>query len=163
MSAPILFTNTGSSYLAQALAANATTATLAIGTGSQFPSPGVGQYFSMTFVSAANSALNEIVYVTNVTGDVLTIIRGQEGTNAQSWNAGDYAYNLVTAGVLEAFQTNALPVAGGTMTGPLVMSTSAPSLSVFATFFNAWVASLSTTLPPSPGVVWLDGGLLAVS
>lgn len=98
----ILWANNATTTLAGGISNVATTAVLAAGTGVEFPSPGVGQYFTMTFNDAATGLLDEIVHVTNVSGDTITIVRAQEGTTAQSWSAGDLASNLLTAGSLAA-------------------------------------------------------------
>lgn len=109
MSATVLFANNASTTLAGAITAVATTANLASGTGVLFPSPGAGQYFVLTFTDAATGLINEIVWVTNVTGDVITITRAQEGTTAKPWNAGDFAANLWTAGQAALITPQSLP------------------------------------------------------
>jgi hypothetical protein len=68
-----------------------------------FPAPGSGEYFVATFYDQATKTQYEIVHVTAVVGDVATIVRAQEGTTAQAWNAGDIFANLVTAGTLRSF------------------------------------------------------------
>jgi len=96
----LLFSNNAKSTLASAISSTATTATLASGTGSLFPSPTTGQGFKMTFVDSATGLLNEIVLVTQRTGDIITIVRGQEGTTPQSWLANDLAGMYFTAGTI---------------------------------------------------------------
>ena len=96
----LLFANNAKSFLASAISSTATTATLASGTGSLFPSPTTGQGFKMTFVDAATGLLNEIVLVTARSGDTITIVRGQEGTTPQSWLANDLAGMYFTAGTI---------------------------------------------------------------
>lgn len=98
----ILFANNATTTLAGAITNVATTAALQTGAGALFPAPSSGQYFCMTFVDAATGLLNEIVHVTNVTGDVITMVRGQEGTTALSWLSGDHASNWITAAALAA-------------------------------------------------------------
>ena len=98
----ILFANNATTTLAGAITNVATTAALQTGAGALFPAPSTGQYFCMTFVDAATGLLNEIVHVTNVTGDVITMVRGQEGTTALSWLSGDHASNWITAAALAA-------------------------------------------------------------
>lgn len=94
----ILFSNNASSTVQSPIGPGATTVTLAPGTGVKFPNPGVGQYFLATFTDAGTGLLKEIVQCTGVSGDVVTIVRAQEGTSALSWNAGDHFDNLWTAG-----------------------------------------------------------------
>jgi hypothetical protein len=103
--ATILFANNAATVLAGPISNTALTAVLATGTGVLFPSPAAGQYFAMTFTDAATGLLNEIVYVTARSGDMVTFIRAQEGTAARSWLSGDYAANLVTAGTMAALET----------------------------------------------------------
>lgn len=99
----ILWENNANTTLAGSVSNVATTATLTPGAGALFPAPGAGEYFVATFTDAATGLLNEIVHVTNVTGDVATIVRAQEGTTALNWVAGDLFSNLVTAGTLNDF------------------------------------------------------------
>lgn len=55
----------------------------------------------MTIQDAATQLTNEIVLCTARTGDVCTVQRGQQGTTAVTWNAGDIVQQLVTRGDLE--------------------------------------------------------------
>lgn len=98
-----LFANNAISALASGISNVATSVTLTTGSGALFPSPTAGQQFALTFTDAATGLLNEIVYCTARTGDVLTIVRAQESTSALNWSAGDVAANLVTAASLTAF------------------------------------------------------------
>lgn len=98
----ILFANNAQSTLAGSISNTATSVNLASGGGALFPSPGASEYFVMTFIDAATGLLNEIVHVTARSGDTCTIVRGQEGTTALNWSAGDIAANLVTAGTMDA-------------------------------------------------------------
>jgi hypothetical protein len=73
-----------------------TFANLAPGTGALFPAPSPGQYFVGTIQSS--STVYEIVHVTNVAGDVITMVRGQEGTSGQNWLAGDFFLGMPSSG-----------------------------------------------------------------
>lgn len=96
-----LFTNNAQSQLAGDITSIATTAALLSGAGALFPNPGANQYFLLTFVDAATGLQNEIVKVTAMAGDTITtMVRGQEGTAAQAWAAGDVAALFATAGTL---------------------------------------------------------------
>lgn len=99
----IIAANNARSTLAGPIGPSATSCAVASGDGNLFPSPSAGQVFRMTFVSASDPNLREIVSVTNRSGDVMTIQRAQEGTAAQSWLAGDKAANLMTSGTLASF------------------------------------------------------------
>ena len=117
MATQILFANRAGSTLAGPITNTALTANLAAGTGVLFPQPQANQYFVLTFIDAATGLLTEIVHVTNVTGDVITMQRGQENTTALNWLAGDKAQNLHTAGVAASFgQYNGTNVWRGTNT-----------------------------------------------
>ena len=109
----ILFNNNAGSTLAGAISNTATSVNLAAGTGVLFTqegSPSVSDYVVCTFTDAATGLLTEIVHVTNVTGDVITMIRAQEGTTALSWQAGDIFAEFWTAGQCAAMvQTTNLP------------------------------------------------------
>lgn len=99
----IVYKNNASTTLQSALNAAATSAILATGTGSLFPSIGAGQSFYVTFRDAATQIINEIVLVTSISGDTLTIQRSQQGTTARAWLAGDLVDQLVTMGDMDNF------------------------------------------------------------
>jgi hypothetical protein len=94
----LLFSNNATTILASPITSTATSVTLAAGTGAKFPNPAAGQYFVMSFVDAATGLVTEIVNVTARSSDICTIVRGQEGTTARAWLAGDTATDLWTAG-----------------------------------------------------------------
>ena len=103
MTARILFCNNASTTLAGAINNTATSLQLATGSGALFATPINGSYIGgnytcMTLNDAATGLLFEILHVTAVVGDTLTVVRGQEGTTAISWLAGDKAANFWTAG-----------------------------------------------------------------
>lgn len=99
----LLFANEAQTTLAYPVSNTSTTIVVAAGTAQYFPNPGVDQAFKLTLVAASNNLIKEIVLVTEVVGDVLTVIRGQEGTIPKAWKAGDFAVNLMTAGTGSAF------------------------------------------------------------
>jgi hypothetical protein len=99
----ILWSNNASTTVSGSITPVSTTVALAAGTGVLFPAPTGTDYFVATFYDQATKTQNEIVHVTNVTGDTATIVRAQEGTTALAWNAGDLFANLVTAGTLRNF------------------------------------------------------------
>lgn len=133
----MLFYNNASSTLAGPISNTATTIFLAAGGGAQFtPAPVAGQYFTMTLVDQATGLLREIIHVTNVSGDVLTVTRAQEGTVALNWLAGDLILNEWTAGsAAQMLQQGQLPgtiiyVAGAdTGTANNIVVTTSPVIS----------------------------------
>ncbi|MDE2467974.1 MAG: hypothetical protein KGL35_04345 [Bradyrhizobium sp.] len=119
----LLTANNAQSTLAAPINATQTTASLFAGPGALFPNPGAGQAFKLSLTDAATQTLREIVLVTAISGDSITaMIRGQEGTTAQSWLAGDICANLNTSGFeqnqvqVDQYQNGAYEyaVAGGT-------------------------------------------------
>jgi len=131
----IIFANGASSTLAANITSTATSCNLSAGTGALFPSPGTNQSFQLTFKDAATQLLTEIVTVTARSGDTLTIERAQEGTTAQSWNAGDLCLNLMTAGTAGAFMQFGQAI--GRLTGPPQLITSTTGSVTFPAATNA--------------------------
>jgi hypothetical protein len=102
MAAAFLFADNARSTVAVGIGVSATTIQVAPGTGALFPSPGANQQFALTLNDNATRQIYEVVYCTARSGDVLTVIRGQEGTAALSWVIGDYCWNGPTAGQMNA-------------------------------------------------------------
>lgn len=102
MAAPTyLFANNANSILAAPINTVATTLQVSAGTGALFPTPQVNQPFLMTLIDSATQLVNEIVLVTARVGDVMTVVRAQEGTTAKAWLGGDICANLVTAATVQ--------------------------------------------------------------
>jgi hypothetical protein len=100
--AAFVFSDNARSSLGQAIGPGATVITLAAGGGAAFPIPAANQQFALTLNDLATRVNYEVCYCTARTGDVLTVLRGQEGTTAQSWVIGDYAWNGPTSGQMSA-------------------------------------------------------------
>ncbi|HIF6270004.1 TPA: glycine-rich domain-containing protein [Raoultella ornithinolytica] len=101
MALSLLASNNAKSVLAAGISASATVLTVSSGMGSLFPSPTPGaNYFKLTIIDAATKTITEIVHVTSVSGDVMTVIRGQEGTMPRVWSTNDIVANMMTAGSL---------------------------------------------------------------
>lgn len=146
-----LMANNASTTLAAPISNSATSVTLAAGTGAEFPNPSAGQQFPLTFNDAATGLLTEIVYCTARSGDVCTIVRAQESTTAQNWLAGDLAANLITAGLLAAYQQSAAlqPARTVTTSGAFTITTADNGGAVLLNRVSSPAAS-SVTLPTSP-------------
>ncbi len=144
-----IFANNATTTLGSAAGSAATTITVATGTGGQFPSPGVGEFFSATLWAAGSTTgePNEIVYVTGRTGDTMTVVRAQEGTTAQNWAVGDTFANYPTA----AFY-NRVSNLGIQSSGELVITTS-QTLSAAQAGHNLLVQGPGITLTFPNGVV----------
>jgi hypothetical protein len=82
-----LFTNNAATTLASAVLIGATSLTVASGKGALFPTLAGSDYFYCTLTNNAGSI--EIIKVTARSTDTFTIVRGQDGTSAAAWSAGD--------------------------------------------------------------------------
>jgi hypothetical protein len=112
----IVFKNNASTTIADALSSSAVEVVLASGTGALFPALTGSEYFYATIFNTANQI--EIVKVTAVSGDTLTIIRGQESTTPRAYNPGDFFEQRITAAAMNAKLDADGSVA---MTGPLTL------------------------------------------
>lgn len=116
--ANIVFTNNASGLLAASINASELTLQVASGFGALFPNPTGGQYFMAALVDASGNL--EVVKCTGRATDVLTIVRGQEGSTAQSWTLTATRVELrLTKGTMEEF----VQVNGDSMSGNLNMVT----------------------------------------
>jgi hypothetical protein len=103
----VLFTNNASSTLAAELELGDTTLILGNGTGELFPSPSPSDLFYLTIEDVSGNF--EICTCTGRSADILTINRGQDGTEAQAFVIGSRVELRLTAAALEQFlQTAAL-------------------------------------------------------
>jgi hypothetical protein len=100
---PELFANNASSTLDSSILAGDLSLTVATGEGALFPAPSGGDYFHITLDDGVNV---EIVRVTARSGDVLTIVRGQQGTVAAGFAAGTPVQLRLTAGTLTRFEAS---------------------------------------------------------
>jgi len=100
------YTNNAKSALASSINATVTTITLATGKGALFASDLSESNYQIATLVNSLSILEapEIIRITDRTGDVLTVVRGQEGTTAKSWPAATTELQgRVTAGMLSLF------------------------------------------------------------
>lgn len=87
---------------------NSTATTITLASTANFPTIPAGYYWAVTLNDAATKQVFEVMYATeNLGGGQLQVIRGQEGTTAQSWLTGDKAFASVTAGMLSALTNQA--------------------------------------------------------
>ncbi|SRR6266550_1267283 len=142
-----IFKNNANSTLAGAITSSAVNANLAPGSGALFPNPSTGQVFAATLIDAATQTLNEVVYVTAIATDTVTILRAQEGTTALNWLAGDFFIHQLTAGQMQSFlQSAASPSAPRIITLSGVFTTNSTDGTVGLQRTTSLAAS-STTLP----------------
>ena len=92
-----------------------TSLTLSAGQGANFPSLSSGEYFYATLINTANQL--EIVKVTGITGDVMTIVRAQEGTTNRTYVVGDRVEQRITAALLNEKANKA----GDSFTSPTIV------------------------------------------
>ena len=167
----ILFANNANTTIAGSITNVATSVNLATGSGALFPSPTGGDYFVGTFTDAATGLIREIVHCTGRSGDVLTIVRAQEGTSAVAWTSGDFFANQMTAGTASAFiqsvtagvtsfnsRTGAVTLTSGDVTAALGY-TPATSTAAVAPGAIVWFAN---STPPA-GYLECNGSLLSTT
>lgn len=144
MALQLLAANNAQSVLAAGINASATALTLNTGTGALFPSPVSGtSFFKLTLIDAATGQISEIVHVTAKSGDVLTIVRGQEGTAARSWSANDIAANMLTAGTILLLAQLESPAFTGTPTAPTAPAGTNTTQIANTAFIQAAITALS--------------------
>lgn len=101
--AAVKINNNAASRLASSLTAGAATLSVNPGEGARFPAPTAGDWFPVTLLKSSGQL--EIVRCTARSGDVLTVTRGQEGTVAIQFDAGDRVELRATAAVFAELQT----------------------------------------------------------
>lgn len=148
-----LFSNNAGSTLAAPISNTATSLTLASGSGALFPNPSANQQFSLTLNDAATGIVFEIVYCTARSGDTLTVVRGQEGTQAVSWLAGDIATNLLTAGQMAAMIQSATLGPSRIVTSSGVFTMTTADANGYVNLNRTSGVGLSSTTLPSNAII----------
>lgn len=95
----VLYSNNASSTLASSISNSATTVTVASGEGGLFPAVSSPDYFYATLDNNAGGV--EIVKVTARSGDIFTVVRGQDNTGPLAFNAGAKFELRLTAKMLD--------------------------------------------------------------
>jgi len=98
---PIKFANNAETTLSSAVSTSATS--IPVVDASVFPSITGSDYFLVTLVDSGDNT--EIVKVTAVSSNTLTVTRAREGTAARSFASGDKVENRLTAGGLTDLNT----------------------------------------------------------
>lgn len=119
-----LVKNNAFSTLLSSIASGATSLTVASGTGLKFPTISSGNFFYATLIDSSNNY--EVVKVTARATDVFTILRGQDGTAASAYTAGDRIELRPTAALFD----DKLSLGGGTLTGALAVPSGATTTQV---------------------------------
>ena len=93
----IKFANNAATTLASGITSSTTS--ISVQNGSVFPTLGTGDHTYLTFDN--KNGTREIVKLTAVSGNTLTVVRGQDGTTATSFNAADSVELRLTAALLD--------------------------------------------------------------
>ena len=99
----IKFSNLATTTLSSSITASATS--IDVTDGSVFPALSAGDFFYATLDTPPNAT--EIVKVTALGGNTLTVVRAQDGTSATSHGSGDTIALRLVAAVLESLRDNA--------------------------------------------------------
>lgn len=98
-------TNNATTTTAAAVSSTDLSLTVASGTGSLFPTLGASDYFYATLSDTSGNY--EIVKVTARVGDVMTVVRSQEGTLAIPFPTNSrFEIRVTAASLLESFVSN---------------------------------------------------------
>src|ERR1700676_230710 len=102
MTLQLQYSNNARTTLAAPISSGATSLLLQTGMGAEFPNPAANEYFLITMIPASSAVPGEIMWGTARSGDVVAVVRGQEGTTASSYSAGDIVSCQMTAGAYAA-------------------------------------------------------------
>lgn len=122
--AKALVANNAYSTLAAGISSSATSFSVAVGHGSRFPTVSGSDYFYATLINASN--VLEIIKVVARAGDVLTVLRGQDGTTGVAYSLGD----RIELRPVAALFNDKLSLGGGTLTAPLAVPAGAVTTQV---------------------------------
>ena len=100
----VLYANNATTTLAASITGAATSFSVASGKGALFPAISGSDYFYVTLANAAGTI--EIVKVTARSVDTFTVVRGQDGTAAAAWAAGDKVDLRITKAMLDDIKTD---------------------------------------------------------
>lgn len=100
-----IFANLATAEIASAVGTADTT--ISVTDASGLPAPGADEYWVGVLYAGSGGVESghEIVHVTGISTNTLTVTRGQEGTTAATFAAGDSIELRNTAGTLERIQT----------------------------------------------------------
>lgn len=150
----VKFSNNASTTLASAVDTLSTSITVA--NASNFPTLGAGDYTYVTLDADTIPASREVVKVTAISGNVFTVVRGQDGTSATAFDAGVAVELRLTAALLNDVADLPLSVStaaasgGGTLSYSAGVFTFAPAdFSGYATetYVGVEIANLVDSAP----------------
>lgn len=158
----IRWTNNGSSTLAAGIASGDTSLTIASLTGALFPVVTGSQYAKITVEDTLGNI--EIMHMTARAGDVLTVVRAQEGTVALAFPSGSRVELRVTAGELSEFlqktadtMPGAYDCTGGIFTAPSVRDGEVVNSPIRG---ETGVTSNQFVVPPGGGAPTIGGAVV---
>ena len=96
-------------------AATSTDTSLSITSATGIPALVDGQALPITLIDAATQTVYEICYITAISGTTITVLRGQEGTVAQSWSIGDLVKSCRTSGTTGSVVGTLVPAGSFTL------------------------------------------------
>jgi hypothetical protein len=124
-------------------AASGTSLTVTAGQGTRFPAvPFNATVWAVSEIPVPTNA--EIVRVTNIAGDVLTITRAQEGTSARTIIVGDQIAATVTAKTFTDIETQFAGTNSAITGGSLTVNTSGISINLPAYLTTAMLSNAAT-------------------
>jgi hypothetical protein len=110
--------------LASGINSSVTSMTVASGTGSALlggVTLAAGNVDQFTVALDPDTTSEEIVFITAVSSDTFTIVRGRAGTSQISHSAGATVKHVLTSDDLNAFEAGLDSGTGGTVSGLLLM------------------------------------------
>lgn len=156
------FTNNASGTLAAGIAPGDTSLTLNSGQGSLFPTLSGSQYCKVTLEDVGGNI--EICHMTLRAGDVLTVVRGQEGTTALSFASGSRVEMRLTAAALQEFLqrtgdalSGTYDMTGGTLSNGQIIDAEIINSPIRG---DAGVTTNELVVPPGGGPPTIGGELI---
>jgi hypothetical protein len=158
----LLFKNNAVSTLNGSIAATDTVISIQSGDVSLFPVPQTGESFLLTIEDRSQSPfLREIVECTGVSGNLFTVVRGQEDTTPQAFNSGVYVANRLTAGTLTdliSAANSTAPVYIGAYTEAPTTMPNGTTLIIGSLYYNITLTELFEWSVASEWVLVSGGG-----
>lgn len=152
-----LFANNAESTLSAGISAVALSLTLQAGHGARFPALSGSDYFYATLYKVTASVENtrEVVKVTARVGDVLTIVRAQEGTTAAVFATDDYIQLRATAATFSGMEQSVNKDASAGYVGLTLFKHNCRNAANTITSFltNAATVARTWTFPDKDGTV----------